>query len=270
MKRHFQGKNVLITGAGGNLGTSICQAFGEAGACIIALDLSTTALEKLKTYLGDTVDLAFMQACDLSDENDLKQTIAAAQQQFGAIDVLVNNAGITHIQRINEVVNPMSVLRNVIEVNLFAAAHCTVLVLDDLIQQRGLVINISSVAGFAPLLGRTAYAASKHALHGYFESLRNDLVKQGVQCLMVCPSFIEPNPAVVDLKKVGANSIYQQKKTLGKTASPDAIAAKILKAAQRNRPRLIVGQAGHIAYFLRRYFPRFYERVMRRRLEQQL
>lgn len=265
-KRKFQHKNILITGAAGNLGTALCECFGRAGAQIIALDLSESALLTLRDSLEKQEIKVFTQACDITDKNALKAAIAAAQQAVGAIDVLINNAGITHIQHLVDIENKEQVLRKVMEVNLFAAAACCELVLDDLIKNKGLIINISSVAGFAPLVGRTAYAASKHALQGYFESLRNELHPFQVQCLTVCPSFIGADAARMAASANDENSIYQKKKVLGKTIDPYDVAKQILVAAEQNRPRLIVGQAARLSYFMRRFFPNLYEKLMRKKL----
>ena len=83
-----------------------------------------------------------------------------------------------------------AVIRRVMEVNFFGAVHCTRAALGDLVRTRGLIVAISSVAGFSPLIARTGYAASKHALHGFFDSLRTELVDSGVDALLVCPAFI--------------------------------------------------------------------------------
>lgn len=261
MARSFHHKNILITGAAGNLGTALCETFGKEGANIIAFDLHEDPLDKLVERLKTNNIPVFAKACDITDPSALRNAILAARDVFGEISVLINNAGITHIQRFVHVKNPEATLRKVMEVNVFAAVNCTEALMEDIIKNKGLIINISSVAGFAPLLGRTAYAASKHALHGYFESLRSELKEVGVQCLMVCPSFISPDPKVVDLSKSHEHSIYQDKKALD-AIGPKIIAHRIYSAAKRNRPRLIIGKAARIAYFLRRFFPNLYEKVM--------
>lgn len=269
-KRQFKAKNILITGAAGNLGTALALAFGKEGAHIIGLDLTEEPLKRWQDRLLAEKTKATYRFADITNKNKLEQTIKELQQEYGPIDVLVNNAGITHIERLINIEEPERILRKLMEVNLFAAAKLTNLLLEDIIQQKGLIINISSVAGFAPLIGRTAYAASKHALHGYFESLRNELHEEGVQSLMVCPSFIAPNPEFIGDTKSNENSIYQNKKTLGRTISVEKLAAKILKSAQQNRPRLIAGQAGRISYYLRRFFPNLYEGLMRNKLNNEL
>ena len=267
--RNFKNKTILVTGAAGNLGTAICESFGKEGARIIAFDLQAEPLQKLEKRLTDQNIEVFTKAFDLTNKEALLQAIEAGRNAFGDVAVLVNNAGITHIQRFLKVEDPEATLHKVMEVNLFAAVNCTEALLKDIIKNKGVIVNISSVAGIAPLLGRTAYAASKHALHGYFESLRSEVIEDGVQCLMVCPSFISPDPKVVDLSKTNEHSIYQDKKALD-SIDPQFIATKIVKAAKRNKPRLVIGKSATQVNFLLRFAPSLYEKLMRKKLSKEL
>jgi short-subunit dehydrogenase len=266
----LDGKNILITGAAGNLGTALSLAFGKRGATILGIDLKQENLDSWRNRMEAKGIKAVAQTCDLTNQKALEDAVTALKIEQAKIDILINNAGITHIELLAKVKDPEVVLRKVMEVNLFAAANITNLVLGDLIASKGGIINISSVAGFAPLIGRTAYAASKHALHGYFESLRNELYDHKVGVLMVCPSFIAANPEYIDPHLSNENSIYQKKKTLGQTIAVDDLAEKIVKASALNKKRLVVGQAGKISYFLRRFFPNHYERLMRNKLKNEL
>ena len=115
------------------------------------------------------------------------------------------------------------------------------------------------MAGFAPLIGRTAYAASKHALHGFFESLRGELKETGVHCMMVCPSFIE---APEDVGDALSNSIYQDKKTIGKNVTASTIAKDIRHCILKEKNLLVAGRTGKMSYWLHRLSPRLYEKIM--------
>ncbi len=126
--------------------------------------------------------------CDVTDAASCADAIRSAVERFGGVDVLVNNAGITH--RSAFATTDPAVLRRVMEVNFFGAMNLTHHALPHLLRSRGAIVAISSVAGFAPLIARTGYAASKHALHGFFESLRSEVRSQGVDVTLVCPSFI--------------------------------------------------------------------------------
>ena len=124
----------------------------------------------------------------MTDERACADAVERGVAQFGRLDVLVNNAGITHRSPFQA--TQTEVLRRVMDVNLFGAIHLTRAALPHLKRTRGLIVALSSVAGFTPLIARTGYSASKHALHGFFESLRTELAPDGVGVMMVCPSFI--------------------------------------------------------------------------------
>ena len=121
------------------------------------------------------------------------------------------------------------------EVNLFGAVHCTQACVDDLIAQRGLIITVSSIAGVAPLYGRTGYSASKHALHGLFESIGAELADDGVHVLMVCPSFVESG---LEASTMGADGerIDRPRSKVGQLRQPDQVAAAVVKAARSRTP----------------------------------
>lgn len=268
MKRDFKNKVIMVTGASGNLGKAICKRFAKAGAYIAALDINEASLSKLQEELSkDNIEVLPI-VCDITDQKSCEAAAQQVLQKWNRIDGLANNAGITHIERYTKMDKSKDITRKIMEVNFFGAVNCTEAVLDEIRKNKGVLINISSVAGFAPLLGRTAYAASKHALHGFFESLGSELQEEGVHCLMVCPSFIQaPKGNDGSAEK---NSIYQDKKTIGKDVSPTEIADDIYHYCLKNKKILVSGKTGKISYFLRRFFPNFYERAMIKNLKDSL
>lgn len=269
MKRDFKNKNVLITGAAGNLGTSLCLKFADAGCNIYAIDLNQETVSSVCSMLQENGYSASGFACDITNKEKLEQLIRKIQTEL-SIDILINNAGITNIQKFEDILEPETVLRRLMEVNLFAPVLLTKYCLNDLINNKGLIINISSVAGFAPLLGRTAYSSSKHALQGYFESLRTELYDKGVHCLTACPSFIAADADRAANEAEHKNSVNQKKKLIGKALDPNMVAEKILKAAQKNQNTVIIGKTAKMSYFMFRFFPSIYERMMRKKLSKGL
>lgn len=267
-KRKFKNKVVAITGASGNLGLELSLRFGKNGAKIIALDLRKDALAHLSKLLDKHKIPHITEVCDITDEENCRTTLQECVKKMGRIDVLINNAGITHIERYRSMDKEKNILKKVMNVNFYGAVNCADAVLEQIIERKGMIINISSVAGFAPLLGRTAYAASKHALHGFFESLRSELVDTGTKILMVCPSFVGPSKKVNP--NLGDQSIHQPKKVLGKVADPSKVAAQIYQAAREERNTLIVGKTGRISYYLRRLAPKKYENIMTDRLKNEV
>jgi NAD(P)-dependent dehydrogenase (short-subunit alcohol dehydrogenase family) len=265
--RNFHGKVVVVTGAAGGLGRALCFRFGTAGSKIAALDRDAAALDVLLADLKAKGITAITKVCDLGREEDCRRGVDAAMRAFGGIDVLVNNAGITHRSAFAR--TQPDVIRRVMTVNFFGAMHCTHAALEQLVTQRGVIIVISSVAGFAPLIARTGYAASKHALHGFFDSLRSELEPLGVRILLVCPSFIQTGIEKNALAGDGNPATHPQS-IVGTRTTPDAIAEKIFIAATEERRLLLPDTVSRTSWWLSRLAPRLYARLMARRLGQEM
>jgi len=137
--------------------------------------------------------------------------------------------------------------------------------LPSLMERDGLIIVISSVAGFAPLLGRSGYAASKHALHGLFETLRTELQKTGVDVMMVCPGYTATNISFSALDGDGTITKHPQSR-VGKMASPAEVADAVFLGAEKGRRIMVLTPTGVIAKYLCRIWPALYDRLMVRSL----
>ncbi|MDO8776633.1 MAG: SDR family oxidoreductase, partial [Burkholderiaceae bacterium] len=185
----WSGKVVLVTGAAGGLGAALCRRYAAAGAHIAAMDRDQARLDALVATLpAGTLAIGGAEAGDITQPAACRLAVDKTVAHFGALDGLINNAGISHRSLLQD--TDPAVIRRVMDVNFFGAVHMTHAALPALIASRGVVAAISSVAGYAPLLGRTGYCASKHALHGFFDTLRTEVQDQGVQVTLVCPSFI--------------------------------------------------------------------------------
>jgi NAD(P)-dependent dehydrogenase (short-subunit alcohol dehydrogenase family) len=265
--RDFHDKVVVVTGAAGGLGRALCLRFGRAGARIVALDRDATVLDALLDELHQAGVAAIGAACDVAVEEDCQKAMAAAKRTFGVIDVLLNNAGITHRSAFAH--TETAVIRRVMAVNFFGALHCTHAALADLVARRGMVIAISSVAGFAPLIARTGYAASKHALHGFFDSLRAEVEPLGVKVMLVCPSFIQTGIEKNALDGRGLPARHPQA-IVGVRATPETIADKIFEAARRERRLLLPDSVSRSSWWVSRLAPRFFARLMAGKLKAEM
>ncbi len=257
--KKIENSHVIITGASGGLGTALCRQLLAAGAQISALDLDSVALDKLCAGLGDGVtgyplDVTDLQAC--------RRTFEQVQNAHGPADILINNAGITHLSAFRE--TSPETISSVMQVNFMGAVYCTKCALPGLMARRGQIVVLSSVAGFAPLYGRTGYAASKHALHGFFETLRAELLEDGVNVLMVCPSFVATQQGRPDsaVRYAGAEHPGKARRTVGKTMQPGQAATAIVQAIAKRRELLLLGRVARQSYWLQRFFPKVYERIM--------
>ena len=247
---------VVVSGAGGGLGAALCRAYAARGASVVALEPNANALQALLNTLpaervlglsGEAGDVTRVEAC--------QQAAAAAVARFGRIDVVINNAGITQRSLFAEA--DLAQLRRVMEVNYLGAVQLTHAALPHLLQSRGVVAAVSSVAGFAPLLGRSAYSASKHALHGFFNTLRCELAPRGVAVCMASPSFIATGIATSgDTARVAT----------GGESSPEAIAQAIITAIERRQPLLLPDRTSRMAWWLNKLAPSLYARTMTRRI----
>ena len=266
-RRSFAGRTVFVTGAGGGLGHAIALRFAQAGARIAAVDKYVGGIEQLQKEVEGLGGHCVAVPCDVTDAEACSRAIAATVQRFGTLDVLVNNAGMS--QRSGFAVTDLAVIRRVMDVNFYGSVHCTKAALPHLVAARGLIVAISSVAGYTPLIARTGYAASKHAMHGFFESLRTELAPAGVDVMMVCPSFIATR---IDRNALGGDGqpVRHAQVTTGERLSPDAVADRIFEGAARSRRLLLVGRTAWQAWWVSRLAPGLYEKLMARRLSGEL
>ncbi|HET9694731.1 MAG TPA: SDR family oxidoreductase [Steroidobacteraceae bacterium] len=263
MKRSLGGAVVAISGAGGGLGRALAQRFGRAGSRLVLLDRDATSVGVAGEQLTAAGIDALALPCDVTDERACAEVVERAVERFGRLDVVVNNAGITHRSAFEA--TQTEVLRRVMEVNLFGAIHLTRAALPHLKATHGLIVALSSVAGFTPLIARTGYSASKHAMHGFFESLRTELATDGVGVMLVCPSFIATGIDRNALGPTGGAATHAQV-VVGRRLQPDEVAERVVRGAERDKRLLLVGRTAHAAWWVSRIAPGFYERVMARKL----
>jgi NAD(P)-dependent dehydrogenase (short-subunit alcohol dehydrogenase family) len=266
--RTFAGRSVVVTGAAGGLGQALVAAFLQAGAQVLALDRNAAALEALPRPAptrgaGSDAPALVTAVCDITQPRDCDEAIAQAVALWGGVDVLINNAGISH-RSLFAGTDP-AVIRRVMEVNFFGAVHMTHAALPHIVARHGVVAAVSSVAGFAPLMGRTGYCASKHALHGFFDTLRTEVQDLGVQVTLISPSFIATGIGAAALGGSGSSATSPRITTGGESA-PEDIARQILNALARGQTQLLPDRTSRLAWWVSKLAPRFYARTMQRRV----
>jgi NAD(P)-dependent dehydrogenase (short-subunit alcohol dehydrogenase family) len=255
MRRCFDGQTVLVSGAAHGLGRALCERFGHAGARIGGLDREAEALRTTAAELADRGIVIATEVCDVRDPDAVVAAVTRLEQRLGPTAVVIHNAGITHRRLFDA--GEVEAVRRVTEVNFLGAVHLAAAVHGQVVAQGGLFIAISSVAGFAPLVGRTGYAASKHALHGFFNTLRCELRGTDAGVLVVCPSFI-----ATDLRRREPSTAAEDPwRTIGSEDAPAAVAERIFRAATRNRRQITTGRVGWLSSWLYRFAPRLRKRL---------
>ena len=266
-KRDFRDKLVVITGAAGGMGVAFARRFAHAGAQLALLDVNAESVAAVARQLTSTGTRCLGVACDVSNEDDCRKAITTVIEHYGGIDVLMNNAGITQRSLLAD--TDTRVYRKVMDVNFFGSLYCTKAALASLVERRGMIIVTSSIAGIAPLYERSGYAASKHALHGLFASLRAELSGSGVDVMLVCPGFTATGIGAAALDGSGRPAQHAQS-TVGKMATPESVADAVFAAATRGKRLLVLTTVGKTTALLNKLFPALYERVMTRSIRREL
>ena len=266
-KRFFKGKTVLITGGASGIGLATAWEFAGAGACIVMADMDGQALKlRQKEFESKNYPILALE-CDVTDKQACNRVVEETVNRFRTIDLLFNNAGITQRSLFEN--TRISVIEKVMDVNFFGAVNMTKSALEHLIKSRGSIVVNESIAGVAPLLGRCGYAASKHALHGFFTSLRCELRRQGVHVMIVCPGFIKTNLQTRALGGDGNITTHKQTR-IGRQQTPEFVALQIRKGVEQERPMIIFTFFGKLGYLISRLRPSVYERVMIRQFKSEL
>jgi len=238
---------VVITGAASGIGAALCEKFGREGARIALLDMDEEGLQAGEARLSGLGIETFARRCDITDAARCRESIEAVMHHFGGIDVLINNAGIT--QRGAFMDAEIAMYRRVMEVNFFGALNCTKAAASSLVERKGMIIVTSSIAGLAPVLGRTGYCASKHALHGFFDTLRAEMKPRGVHVMIVCPGFTKTHLQERALGGDGTPTFHPQSK-VGREASPDDVAWAVYRAAVKRKNLVVLTAVGRYCQML--------------------
>jgi short-subunit dehydrogenase len=259
MYNKLKGKVVIVTGASSGIGKAIAVECGRRGASVV---LAARRIDRLKD-VAHTIQQVGGQALtvqtDVQHEEDCKNLIEAAEQQFGRIDVLINNAGISMRALFHE--TSAEVIRKDIDVNFWGSVYCTHYALPHLLKTRGSVVGISSVAGFKGLPGRTGYSASKFAMHGFLESLRTENLKTGLHVLLVCPGFTSSEIREKALLSNGTPQGESPRNEKG-MMQPEHVARRTVDAIISRRRLLILTIQGKLIVALQRFLPSLLDKIV--------
>lgn len=256
-------KIIWITGASSGIGEALAYASLEEGATIIISARREEELKRVaqyKTALGTSS--IFILPLDLEHTDDIQQKVDTIVKRYGRIDVLINNSGMGH--RTKAINTPTEIDRKVMEVNFFGTINLTKAVARQMQKQKsGKIVVVTSIMGKYGLPLYATYAASKHALYGYFEALRQELYNDQVKVLIVSPGFINTDVSTKLLKEDGsAYGIKSESQDKGMSAA--ACAQGILKAIKGNRDHKYVGKYEIFSVYVKHYFPKMFYKLMRK------
>lgn len=264
MSNQFNNKVVWITGASAGIGESLAMAMAAEGAILVLSARNETALDAVAAKCKEAgAARVLVQPLDLSHPESLESIGARVIKVLGTVDVLINNGGVSQRSLVKD--TPFNLYRQLMEVNFFGAVALTKAVLPAMIaQQSGQIVTISSLVGKLGSPLRSGYAASKHALHGFFDSLRAEVFEDGINVLLVCPGFIK---TAVSLNALNAEGLATGKmdKNQDEGMLPSELAKKVLAAIRKGREEIYVGGMEIWSLYIKRFFPKLINKIVRKK-----
>jgi len=255
----FKNKIIIITGASSGIGEACAFEFARQGAKVILAARTESNLKKIETEIIKLGGEAYSIKTDVRKIDDCKNLIDKTIKEYKKIDILINNAGISMRASFEDL--DLSVIKELMDTNFYGAVYCTKFALPYLLKQKGTVIGISSITGLTPLPGRTGYAASKHAMDGFLNTLRLENYRKGLNVLIVHPGFTNSNIRNTALNKNGLAQ-GETPRDEEKMMSSERVAQIIAKAAHKRERDLILTNQGKLAVWLHRNFPGITDRII--------
>lgn len=252
-------KVVIITGGSSGIGRALAFEFGRRGSKVVITGREATRLQATVQALKQANINVYAFVGKVESPEDNARLVEETIRHYGRIDVLINNAGVSMRALFQEL--DLAVIRRVMEINFFGAVDLTHACLPEIRKNKGSIAGISSVAGFRGLPGRTGYSASKFALNGFLESLRTELLREGVHVLTACPGFTASNIRKSALTKDGTGQ-EESPREEEKMMSAEECATHIYKAVVKRRTLLILTLKGKLAVWMNRFFPRLTDQLV--------
>lgn len=254
---------IWLTGASSGIGEALAYELSARGAKLILSARRKAELERVKGNCSLAAQ-SFVKILplDLEKTGTLQLSAEAAIQIFGHVDMLVNNGGISQRSLVAE--TSIEVDRRIMEVNYFGAIALTKYLLPHFVRRKqGHFVNISSITGKFGTPYRSGYAASKHALHGFFDAVRAEHYKDNVKVTMICPGFIR-TPITLSALTADGSPLNKMDEAQFKGKPADWCARKIVSAMEKNKEEVYIGGREVAAVFFKRFFPRLFSKIIRK------
>lgn len=249
-QQYFKDKVIVVTGASSGIGLAAAKLFGSFGAKVV---MAARSLEKMEALAPEVGEEVLCVRCDVSVEEDCKALIEKTVERFGRIDILVNNAGLSMRAMFKDL--DLVVIKRLMDVNFWGTVYCTKYALPYLLEAKGQVVGVISIAGYSALPARCAYSSSKYAIRGFLDTLRIEHLKDGLGVLVFAPGYTESN---VRNAALVADGSAQGKTPLeeGKLMSAERCAEYLAKALRKRKSEMILTTLGKATVWAHRRFPR--------------
>ena len=255
----MKNKLVIVTGASSGIGRACAEKFAQEGANLVLAARSADKLSEVAENIARYGVQVLPVVTDVTREEDCKNLVEKALIKFGKIDVLVNNAGISMRASFSDL--DISVLKKVMDVNFWGTVYCTRYAITSLLENKGSLVGVSSIAGYKGLPGRTGYSSSKFAMHGFFEALRIENIKKGLHVLIACPGFTASNIRNTALAADGSSQ-GETPRDEQKMMQPEEVAMHIVSAVKYKKDRLTLTFTGKLTVLLNKFFPKWVDKLV--------
>lgn len=259
MADFFKNKVVVVTGGTDGIGKALVDILIKQGAKVATCGRNHDKLYALQSEHPSS-PLHTMVA-DVSSENDCRRFMETTIKFFGGIDVLINNAGVSMRALLTEM--DTEVIKKVMDINFYGTVYCTKYALDAIIERKGVIVGVSSIAGYRGLPGRSGYSASKFAVQGWLEAIRTELMADGVHVMWVCPGFTTSNIRNAALNNEG-KSHGETPMDEAKMMTAEECAHHILHAIKKRKRTLVLTFTGKRTVFMQKFFPNLADKLVRK------
>ncbi len=256
MKQSLKDKVVVITGASSGIGLAAAKTFAAEGSKLAVAARNIEKLNKLKEELSQNEIICIKT--DVTVEEECQNLIEHTITKYGRIDILINNAGISMRAMFKDL--DLSVIKNLMDVNFWGTVYCTKYALPWILETRGSVVGVISIAGFKGLPARTGYSASKFAVYGFLDTLRIEHLKENLHVMIFAPGFtassIREKALVADGTQQGLTPRDEDK-----MMSAEECAQHLIKGIKKRRSQVILTFIGKLTVNLNKFFPRLVDRL---------
>lgn len=264
MTAPFRDNVVVLTGASAGIGKAIALQLADQGACLMLAARDEARLDEVARECRARGARAECTPTDVAQEEDCERLIGSTVASFGRVDTLINNAGISMVSRFDQI-GDLRAVERIMRVNYFGSVYCTHYALPYLKLTRGRIVGVSSLTGKTGVPTRSAYAASKHAMAGFFDSLRIELMESGVSVTMIYPGFVATEIRTRGIGPGGGPAPHGNRGA--DTMSADECARLTIAAAAERRREVVMTLQAKVGMWLKLLAPDMVDGIARRAQE---